>query len=332
MATKSKRHPRLLELIAIGDGKEDIDSLAKALHVSSKTIRRDLEDLRKLGFAIVERGELHGAKTLWLDKKSISHLKLTYDEVFSLLLYRLGNPTFDGTQIGQAAASAFAKVEGAMGPVEKDYVQRMMPRVRRHAVGGDYSKHSDIVEALTLGIEDAKAVEITYLSARSTEPVTYVIEPYGLVEHRGTLYVVGHSKRHDEIRTWKIDRMLGAEITRRSFQPPSGFNINEHFSGAFAIVRGDSTVEVTVRFTGSATRYVQEKRMHPSQRVELQSDGTALVHFELTSTLEVRSWILSFGSAAEVLSPKNLREEIREQVVQMLVRYDPQGLTTGGSS
>lgn len=332
MATKSKRHPKLLDLIVRGDGKEDVDSLAKALKVSSKTVRRDLNDLRKLGFAILEQGEPHGAKALSLDKKAIPQLKLTYDEVFSLLLYRLGNPTFDGTQIGQAAASAFAKVEGAMGPVEKDYVQRMLPRVRRNSVGGDYSKHSDTVEALTLGIEDTKAIEITYLSARSTEPVTYVIEPYGLVEHRGTLYVVGHSKRHDEIRTWKVDRMVAAEITRHSFQQPSGFDINEHFRGAFAIVRGDSAVKVTVRFNGSATRYVQDKRMHPSQRVELQTDGMALVHFELTSTLEVRSWILSFGSAAEVLSPESLREEIREQIVQMLVRYDTQRLITRGSN
>jgi predicted DNA-binding transcriptional regulator YafY len=194
MAIRSKRHPKLLELIVSGDGKHDVDSLARALRVSGKTIRRDLDDLRRLGFAIVEHGPPHAAKTLSLDKHSLSQLKLTYDEVFSLLLYRLGNSPFEGTLFGHAAASAFAKVEGAMGPVEKDYVGRMMPRVRRNSVGGDYSEHADAVEALTVGIEDSKAVEITYLSARSTEPVTYLIEPYGMVEHRGTLYVVGHSK------------------------------------------------------------------------------------------------------------------------------------------
>jgi predicted DNA-binding transcriptional regulator YafY len=48
MATKSKRHPRLLELIAIGDSKEDIDSLAMALKVSSKTVRREADLLRSV--------------------------------------------------------------------------------------------------------------------------------------------------------------------------------------------------------------------------------------------------------------------------------------------
>lgn len=329
MAVRSKRHPKLLELIAVGDGKENVDSLAVALNVSSKTIRRDLDDLRSLGFAILEHGVAHAPKTLSIDKQSLSQLRLTYDEAFALMLYRLGNSSFDGTLFGQAAVSAFSKVEGTMGPVEKDYVRRMMPRVRRISVGSDYSNRADTVEALTIGIEDAKAIEITYLSARSTEPVTYVIEPYGLVEHRGTLYVVGHSRRHEEIRTWKLDRMLAAEVTRRSFKIPAGFDINQHFLGAFAIHRGGTTAAVTVRFTGSAVRYVQEKRMHPSQRIELKSDGSAHVHFELSSTVEVRSWILSFGSVAEVLSPDSLREEIRNEIAQMLVQYDPNGLTTG---
>jgi predicted DNA-binding transcriptional regulator YafY len=64
--------------------------------------------------------------------------------------------------------------------------------------------------------------------------------------------------------------------------------------------------------------------MHPSQRVEIEPDGTALVHFELSGTLEIRSWILSFGPAAEVLEPESLRQEIREQLAGMLARYEPQ--------
>lgn len=124
MATKSKRHPRLLELIAIGDSKEEIDSLAMALKVSSKTVRRDLEDLRKLGFAIVERGEPQGAKTLWLDKKAISNLKLTYDEAFSLLLYRLGfdsnptptmSPAFANVKFAPLRAPRTGKSNGGFG-------------------------------------------------------------------------------------------------------------------------------------------------------------------------------------------------------------------------
>jgi len=322
MAIRAKRHPKLLELIALGEGAQDVASLAKALNVSSKTVRRDLNDLRSLGFTIREHGGSHSPKKLSLDGQLLSEFKLTYDEAFVLMLYRLGNPILEGTFLGEASASAFAKLDGMIGPVEKNYLRRMMPRVRRTSVGGNYSNHSEVVEALTLAVEDAKVIEITYRSASREEPLVYDIEPYGLVEHRGTLYVVGHSARHREIRVWKVDRMIAAKVSRRSFRAPNDFDINEYFGGAFAVVRGDAVFNVAIRFTGSAVRYVQEKQMHLSQRVEVQPDGSAIAHFELNSTVEIQSWVLSFGPAAEILTPASLRQEVRELVRQMLCQYE----------
>ncbi len=170
-------------------------------------------------------------------------------------------------------------------------------------------------------IEDAKATFVTYRSARSTEPVTYDIHPYGLVEHRGTLYVVGYSCYHEEIRTWKVDRMLSADVTHVPFDRPREFDVNQHFRGAFAVVTGAEPVRVRVRFSGTAARYVQEKRMHESQHVTVNSDGTAEATFELTSTLEIQSWILSFGSAAEVLEPQSLRDQIQKELQSTLQQY-----------
>ena len=323
MPTRSERHPKLLRLIVLGDGTADAESLASALQVSTKTVRRDIAALRQLGFAIEPRHTAQGRKTYWLAQEALANVKFTYDEAFALMLCRDGGRVFAGTPIGDAAENGFEKVSVALGPVERSYLDRMMPRVRRHTVGGDYSAHGPVVDALTLGIEDSKATFITYRSARSTEPVTYDIHPYGMVEHRGTLYVVGYSCHHEAIRTWKVDRMLSAEVTEFPFRRPPDFDLDAHFRGAFAIVTGDKAVRVRVRFTGTAARYVQEKRMHPSQSVTLDDEGTAEVTFELTSTLEIRSWILSFGPAAEVLEPQALREEIRQDLRTALAHYAP---------
>lgn len=321
MPTRSDRHPKLLRLIVLGDGTADAESLASALRVSTKTIRRDIAALCQLGFSIEPRHTATGRKTYWLAREAIANVKFTYDEAFALMLCRDGGRVFDGTPIGEAAENGFEKIAVALGPLERRYLDRMLPRVRRNTVGGDYSGHGPVVDALTLGVEDSKATFVTYRSARSTEPVTYDIHPYGIVEHRGTLYVVGYSCHHEEIRTWKVDRMLSAEVTEFPFERPRDFDLDAHFRGAFAIVTGDQPVRVRVRFTGTAARYVQEKRMHETQTVTLRDDGTAEATFELTSTLEIRSWILSFGPAAEVLEPSELRQEIRQDLSAALEYY-----------
>jgi predicted DNA-binding transcriptional regulator YafY len=329
MTKQSKRHPQILRSIVLGEGKCDIESLALAAGVSEKTIRRDLQSLRQLGFPIEDRTSDHGRKSYFLPADAVT-FKLTYDEVFAVLLACEGRGHLNGTTWGQATELAIEKIRASCGPIEKRYVDRMADRVHRTQASGDYRNHRDIVDALTIGVEDSRATFITYHSASSTEPVTYDIHPYAIAEHRGTLYVVGYSCYHNELRTWKVDRMLDAEATLVPFQRPKDFDASKHFAEAFAVVVGTEPVTVRVRFTGTAARYAQEKQMHPSQQVVSASQGVAEITYQLSTTFEIKSWILSFGSSAEVIEPITLRKEILQELNAAVACYsEPQAIPGG---
>jgi len=320
MARQSERHPTILRIIIRCDGTADLGSLAQETGVSVKTIRRDVEQLRKLGIPIEDRIGQHGAKTFYLDAAAIP-LRFKYDEATALLWCCESLRSLDGTTWGASIQEAVEKIRAALLPRDRRYVDQMQPRMHRTWASGDYSDHSDVVDALTLGIEDCRATFVTYHSANSTEPVTYDIHPYALAEHRGTLYVVGFSCHHNEIRTWKVDRMLEAAATQVPFARPRDFDTKQHFEGAFAVVTGDTPTTIRVRFTGTAVRYVQEKRMHASQQTKLLSSSIAEVTFQLTSTFEIKSWILSFGSSAEVLEPESLRQEVIQELQAASANY-----------
>jgi len=320
MARQSQRHPQILRAIIQCDGTSDLQSLSQETGVSVKTIRRDIEELRNLGIPIEDRNGQHGTKTYYLDSGAVP-LKFKYDEATALLWCCESLRSLDGTTWGDSIDEAVDKIRTALLPRDRRYVDHMQPRMHRTQAGGDYGDQSEIIDALTLGIEDCRATFVTYHSASSTEPVTYDIHPYALAEHRGTLYVVGYSCHHNEIRTWKVDRMHDAEATQVPFARPREFDIKQHFEGAFAVVTGDETITVRVRFTGTAARYVQEKRMHASQQTQLLSSGVAETTFQLTSTLEIKSWILSFGSSAQVLASETLRQEVIQELQAAAENY-----------
>jgi predicted DNA-binding transcriptional regulator YafY len=320
MARQSERHPTILRAIMRSDGAADLSSLAQEAGVSVKTIRRDILQLRKLGIPIEDRIGPNGAKTLYLDPTAIP-LRFKYDEATALLWCCESLRSLQGTTWGASIQEAVEKIRAALLPLDRRYVDQMQPRMHRTWASGDYSARGDVVDALTLGIEDCRATFVTYHSANSTEPVTYDIHPYALAEHRGTLYVVGFSCHHNEIRTWKVDRMLEAAATQVPFSRPRDFDVKQHFEGAFAIVTGDTPITIRIRFTGTAVRYVQEKRMHASQQTKVLASGTAEVTFQLTSTFEIKSWILSFGSSAEVLEPETLRQEVIEELQAASAKY-----------
>jgi len=87
------------------------------------------------------------------------------------------------------------------------------------------------------------------------------------------------------------------------------------------VFQGDGEVHVKVRFSPAVARYVQEGRWHPSQKLTRQPDGSLVAEFDLSTTEEIKHWILSFGQHAEVLEPESSRREIAEEFRASLSLY-----------
>ena len=191
------------------------------------------------------------------------------------------------------------------------------------AVGvSDYSKKADLIDELMVGIEDQRAVFITYQSLQATEPVTYDVYPYGLTYHRGSLYLIGWAPDHDEIRHWKVDRIEQVEMTPVQFNRPADFDLREHLATSFGVYHGEGDVLVKVWFSPRVARYVRESRWHVSQQLTDQQDGSLIATFQLDNTEEIKRWILSFGKHAAVLQPEEVRSEMRAELRQLLAAYD----------
>lgn len=322
----SQQTERLVELIRgllAAPAPMDVTTLSQRLGVCSKTLRRDLDFLRQLGVGLQVKTVRHGRRLYSMDGRRSSGLGLTGEEALAVMLCLPNGSVFDGTPLGDAMLRAFHKLSQRFAPDQQQQVARALPQFHHQTANGDYSSFGDIIQTLRLAIERQRVVRLRYHSSGRPKPRTYGIHPYGLVEARGSLYAVGHSVHHDQVRTWKVDRMRAVELTDERFVRAADFSLADYFRGALTVVVGDRSIEAVVRFTGTAVRYVQEKRLHPSQRVELLDDGSALVRFELTSLLELKSWVLGFGASAEVLQPEPFRRQVAEALHAAARLYPP---------
>ncbi len=311
----------LLRILADPAQDRDIANLAARFDTSLKTVRRDIKELRSNGVVVSEDAGPFNRKTYSIQRDELPPLRLTYDEALAIFLGKASMSAFAQTGLEQAATNAFQKLRLTLGENESKYVDKLLSRIHFTKTESIGPTDRTVVDDLLVAIEDNRAIFIEYLSASSTEPLTYDIFPYGLAEHKGSLYIVGYSCHHSQIRTWKVERIHSTELTLFPFQRPTDFDIARYFEGAFAIVGGSTKQAVRVRFDTSAVRYVCEKRFHPSQQNEMQSDGSVIVQFSLSSLIEIRSWILSFGSHAEVLDPVELRTTLREEAEQLSQLY-----------
>jgi proteasome accessory factor B len=79
-----------------------------------------------------------------------------------------------------------------------------------------------------------------------------------------------------------------------------------------------------VRFHKSLTRYLLERRWHPSQKNRKLADGSLELTFEVAGTKEIKTWILGFGSLAKVFEPASIVKEVKEDLRKSLKAYERQ--------
>jgi proteasome accessory factor B len=261
-----------------------VKELMQEMNVSEKTIRRDLETFQTAGFPLKETVEDFGRKKWHIDEsRSEPGLSFAFDEAIALYLGRRFLEPLAGTVFWEAAQRAFKKIRSTLGLDALKHIDQFATMFHQTMVGsGDYTKKAELIDELMVGIEDRRAVFITYQSLRATEAVTYDVYPYGLIYHRGALYLVGHKPADDELCHWKVSRIEAAEVTQVHFQRPKDFDLQQHLAGSFGVYHGDGEVCIKVRFGPAVARYVSESKWHESQTLLPQKDGSLLAEFQLS--------------------------------------------------
>ncbi|MCF6290601.1 MAG: WYL domain-containing protein [Desulfobacterales bacterium] len=67
---------------------------------------------------------------------------------------------------------------------------------------------------------------------------------------------------------------------------------------------------------------MREREWHPAQQLNDHPDGGLELIFPADHLLEVKQWFLSWGGDAEVLAPKALVTEMKQEVARLRAIYE----------
>ena len=320
-----------------GEGMPLLD-LATELEVTDRTVQRDLELLRDLGFPISFETDEFG-KRFWRmphDFFKTGPLLLTLTEAISLHLAKDLFQPLTGTLFAEGLDAVVAKIHAILPKAALSHFAGLEEAIHVRPFGSvDYSSKSPLLEKLFVAARSSRTVEIHYKSLwRKKEYVTQ-FDPYGIVIFEDNLFVIGHSHRAEAIRVFKVARIGEVRETADQFERPANFKLEEAFRHSFGIMQSDSELlEIAVRFDGAMAALVEEREWHQSQELKWMANGDLLFDFQpeepealiatfkLSNVIEFKRWILSFGEHAEVLRPESLRNEICDELSKAVQRYD----------
>ncbi len=303
--------------------------LANELEVPLRTIYRDLEAIQEAGFPIYTDRE--GKNSYWkiLDTfKKDFPVPLTMTELMALHMSRDLLTVFEGTVFHESIESLFQKVKAALSPETLRYLENVSGRLKI-SIGParNFSGSKEVIKTLSEATAKRRRVEILYRAISTAQVTKRKVDPYQVWVMNGGFYLIGLCHLRNSIRTFAMDRIKTLNVLAESFPFPRDFDLEDYLQSAFHVMRGDPE-KVKVRFSPGAAHVVRERIWHPTQEIRELEGGALEVSLEVPINYEIVSWILGFGSAAEVIEPFSLRRRISEELQRALSGYrEPLPLT-----
>jgi predicted DNA-binding transcriptional regulator YafY len=300
-----------------------------------RKFERDKKELRELGVPIEEPGEEPNTYQVRRRAYELPELHLEEDERAALALAAEALASWEGLAYRDLVEEALRKLSyatGLSGPAKAPpHLAVTLPSRSR---GRRLRKR---VEELTRAVEARKRVTLTYQSSGGDDTEREV-DPYGLVYSGGDWQLVGHCHLRAAPRTFRVDRIERLRVAGKpgtpDFERPAGWNLSTYVQRSPWVFQAgrSGTMEVTLDISPDRAWIAEEDFGPDAVRATLpaENDGQlwTRVTFRSGNPDYIVTRVLDAVGNMRVVSPRELRERIRDTATAVAALYEATGVAS----
>lgn len=321
-------------LVMQARGRVTARQLAEELEISVATARRDLEALSAAGIPVYPQpGRGGGWQLLGEGRTDLSGFTAAEARALFLLF---------GPRAGESeeARSALRKVLRALPATFRAEAEAAAESIVVDSGGWDApaTRPSHRVEVLQAAVVERRVVRFTY-TRWGGEPASRTVRPLGLIDTRGTWYLIADRVPHDSAdvapdvadrRSYRVDRIADVEALAERFEPPADFDLDVAWADLRAAAqRARRRVEAVVlvdpaaadEFRGWVGGLVDEEVHDDVDGPGDVRDGRVRVRVVAQSETVLVRRLAGWAAEIEVVAPVGLRGRLAQVGVALTARY-----------
>lgn len=307
--------------------------MAREYAVNAKTISRDIDALGR-EYPIIARRAGREVVYQFADYFKFEFPKLSAEEVAALLLAQESiagiGITAKNSFYGNYAESSLDKIRKSLPNSVRQKIEAIAKVYGSAAVPAkDFAPHTETIDRLASCAVRRKRIVVHYHSLGSNEDKSRRLEPYAVYfdPDGATLKLIAFDPIYGEPRVFSVERISNFNELNETFERPKDFSLKAFLDeNCFNGIHGEP-VTVRLKARGITARIFAERKFHSSQKiVERKQRRGATPEFV---TIEMRvargrglvRFILSWLPDIEVISPKDVREEVKEILLKGLEHF-----------
>jgi len=288
--------------LLLQNGKTTAPALAGRFEVSRRTIMRDIDALCRAGIPVVTTQGGSGGISI-MEGYKINQSVLTTQELSLLMAALKGLDSI-------SQKSSFENLMMKLNP-ENNAVVSLRDNIVIDLSSYHHDSLSEKITLLKNAVAEKRVVTFDYYYSKGD--MQRCIEPYFIEFRWNAWYVFGWCRMREDFRRFKLDRLWYPQLSGEVFPlrpiPPDQSIAENVHPDAFTV---KILFDKSIRF-----RLVEDYGLHCYTE---NRDGL-LFEFGFTNKDYLFSWVRGYGSTAEILEPKELREEFLLEAENIVRRY-----------
>lgn len=283
--------------------------LAERTGVHPRTLRRDIDRLRQLGYPIQASSGVAGGYAFRAGR-ALPPLLLDDDEALAAAVALRTAVTGTVSGIEQTAVTALVKLEQVMPPRLRKRLAALGSAILPLGPSGPMVD-AGLLAVLAGACRDQLQVHLAYAD-RNDQPSQRCVEPQGVVHAERRWYLVAWCTARQDWRTFRIDRITASPLVGDHFSPragPGNGDLRTWVAQSLALGQTSEPARVILHAPVAAMR-----QQIPACAGQLEAMGAqrCLLRFTNTSLGSIVYWLMALELEFEVLGPPELQQKLRD--------------------
>ena len=271
-----------------------------------RKFERDKDSLRAYGVPLEMTGtdiwDVEMGYTISKDRYYLPEISFTPEEITALYLAAQGGS--EATEVAQGVRKLLYGAEGGL---------------LTGSAGGPLAVESDTDQARLVAAAGAasarRTVRFGYRTATGSVGDREV-DAFGVVFRGGHWYLVGHDRGRDDIRAFRLSRVMGEVVDAGAgIEPPEDFRAIDHVEAGPWNAGGATAARIAF---GPAAAVLAEASLPGARRETVRGDGWTILSVPAADPDSLVPIVLGYGPEAEVLEPEPLRTEVVRRLTAVL--------------
>ncbi|BBY87373.1 helix-turn-helix transcriptional regulator [Mycolicibacterium tokaiense] len=274
------------------------EELARRLGVTGRSVRRDIERLRELGYP-VHASTGHGGGYQLGAGAALPPLLLDPDEAVAMAVCLRLAAGGSVAGVGESALRALSKLDQVMPARLRSQVSAVHEATTTLTAGSDTPVEPEALMALARACRDHEHVDAAYTDIRGNE-TSRRLEPYHLVTTGRRWYLLAWDRDRDDWRTLRLDRMSEVLARGTTFTPREAPDAASYVSRAIS----SNSYRYVAKVRYFCSKDIVEQHFSPSAAtVEADGPDTCLVSAGADDPERIPLFLAMVGQPFEILGP-----------------------------